>query len=102
LALAVIVIRLVPPNWAGLRSAVLRPLVVCGQRSLEVFCVGIFLSFVGHFILEMYSERLVSQITVSGAGLMLMTIVAFYRTWSRSLDAPVASAKRAVAVANSG
>ena len=88
LALAVIVVRLVPENWTGLRSPLLRPLVVCGQRSLEVFCVGIFLSFVGHFILEMYSEQLISQIVVSAAGLMLMTCVAFYRTWSRSLDAP--------------
>jgi hypothetical protein len=98
LALTVIVVRLVPKNWAGLRSAMPRPLVVCGQRSLEVFCLGIFLSFVGHFILEMYSEKLVSQVAVSGAGLMLMTCVAFYRTWSRSLDAP-AAAKRAATVA---
>jgi hypothetical protein len=49
----------------------------------------------------MYSEQLVSQIAVGGAGLMLMTIVAFYRH-GRSLDAPVASAKRAAAVANRG
>ena len=25
------------------------PLIVCGQQSLAVFCVGVFLSFVGHF-----------------------------------------------------
>jgi len=98
LALAVIVLRLVPKNWAGLRSAMLRPVVVCGQQSLEVFCLGIFLSFVGHFILEMYSEKLVTQAAVSGAGLLLMTCVAFYRTWSRSLDAPAASAKRAAVI----
>jgi hypothetical protein len=95
LALAVIVVRLVPEDWSGLRSAVLRPAVVCGQRSLDVFCVGIFLSFVGHFILEMYSDALTMQIAVSGVGLMLMTCVAVYRTWSRTLDAPPPSAKRA-------
>ena len=60
LALAVIVVHFVPQNWSGLRSRLRRPLVVCGQRSLEVFCVGIFLSFVGHFILELFSERLVN------------------------------------------
>lgn len=92
LALAVIVVRLVPADWSGLRSAVLRPLIVCGQRSLEVFCIGIFLSFVGHFILEMYSDGLAAQVAVSAAGLMLMTCVAFYRNWSRSLDRPPASA----------
>jgi hypothetical protein len=62
--------------------------LVCGQRSLEVFCIGIFLSFVGHFILEMYSDRLVTQIGVSVGGVALMTAVAFYRTWSRTLDVP--------------
>ena len=98
LALAVIVVRFVPKNWAGLRSVMLRTVVVCGQRSLEVFCLGIFLSFVGHFILEMYSEKLVAQAAVSGAGLLLMTCVAFYRTWSLSLDASAASAKRAAVV----
>jgi hypothetical protein len=93
LALAVIVVRLVPADWSGLRSAVLRPPVVCGQRSLEVFCVGIFLSFVGHFVLEMFSDGLAAQVAVSAAGLMLMSCVAFYRTWSRSLDRPLSSAK---------
>ncbi len=91
LALSVVVVRLVPADWSGLRSAVLRPVIVCGQRSLEVFCVGIFLSFVGHFTLEMYSDALSAQILVSVAGLTLMTCVALYRDWSRSLDRPPSS-----------
>lgn len=86
-ALAVIVVHLVPRNWKGLDSKLARPVIVCGQRSLEVFCIGIFLSFVGHFILEMYSDRLLTQIGVSAGGVVLMTAVAFYRTWSRTLDA---------------
>jgi hypothetical protein len=36
----------------------------------------------------MYSDRLTAQIGVSLGGLMLMTGVASYRTWSRKLDAP--------------
>lgn len=87
LALAVIVVRVVPRDWNGLYSRLARPIIVCGQRSLEVFCIGIFLSFVGHFILEMYSDRLITQIGVSVGGVVLMTAVAFYRTWSRKLDA---------------
>jgi len=86
LALAVIVVHLVPRDWNGLRSSLVRPIIVCGQRSLEVFCIGIFLSFVGHFILEMYSDRMLTQIGVSVGGLLLMTAVALYRTWSRTLD----------------
>lgn len=91
LALAVIVVRLLPKDWRGLHSLALRPAIVCGQRSLEVFCVGIFLSFVGHFILEMYSNAMATQIAVSAIGILLMTVVAFYRTWSRTLDAPSAA-----------
>jgi hypothetical protein len=98
LALAVAVVRLLPEDWPALHSLALRPLIVCGQRSLEVFCVGIFLSFVGHFILEMYSGALMTQIAVSMMGISLMTCVAFYRTWSRTLDAPLSAKK----IANSG
>ncbi len=96
LALAVIVVHLVPRDWKGLDSKLARPAIVCGQRSLEVFCAGIFLSFVGHFILEMYSDSLLTQIGVSVGGILLMTAVALYRTWSRTLDArsPKASVTR--------
>lgn len=95
LALACIVVRIIPTDWKPLRSRLLRPALVCGQRSLEVFCVGIFLSFVGHFILETYSSSMIAQVAVSAAGVALMTCVAFYRTWSRSLDVPIASKRRA-------
>ncbi|MBI5131548.1 MAG: OpgC domain-containing protein [Rhodopseudomonas palustris] len=98
LALMIVLVRIVPKDWDVLRSDALRPLVVCGQRSLEVFCVGIFLSFVGHFILEMYSNAVVTQIAVSIVGISLMTAVAFYRTWSRALDAPAPSGRPAPAV----
>lgn len=88
LAFMIVLVRLVPKDWDVLRSDALRPLVLCGQRSLEVFCVGIFLSFVGHFIIEMWSNAYITQIVVSVVGIALMTTVAFYRTWSRRLDAP--------------
>jgi len=86
--LAILVARIMPMDWPGLRSHWLRPLIVCGQRSLEVFCVGLFLSFVGHFLLELISANLVMQILVSTAGIGLMTGVAYYRSWSKKLDKP--------------
>lgn len=84
--IAILVVRFVPIEWSGLKSRVLRPLVVCGQRSLEVFCVGLFLSFVGHFLLELISDSLLAQIIVSISGIALMTAVAYYRSWSKDLD----------------
>jgi hypothetical protein len=92
--IAILVVRFVPIDWPGLKSRVLRPLVVCGQRSLEVFCVGLFLSFVGHFLLELVSDSFVAQIVVSISGIALMTAVAYYRSWSKELDKQPTAPKR--------
>ncbi len=51
--IVILVIRFVPKEWPGLEWKVFDPLIVCGQQSLAVFCVGVFLSFVGHFELSM-------------------------------------------------
>ena len=40
----------IPSDWPGLKSHWLRPMILCGQHSLEIFCLGIFLSFIGHFV----------------------------------------------------
>ena len=54
--------------------------------ALEVFCVGIFLSFGAHFVLVEVSHAAPMQIAVSITGIMLMTVVAFYRSWSKRMD----------------
>ena len=54
-----------------------------------MFCVGVFLSFVGHFQLMMSSGSLAAQIFVSAAGLALMTFVAYYISWSKKQDKPL-------------
>ena len=36
-------------DWPWLRHHIMRPMMLCGRRSLKVFCVGIFLSFVARF-----------------------------------------------------
>lgn len=86
IVIAVLVIRFLPIDWRGLESRWLRPLIVCGQRSLEVFCVGLLLSFVGHFLLDVVSDSLLAQIVVSMSGVALMTAIAYYRSWSKELD----------------
>jgi hypothetical protein len=90
-ALIVLVVRLIPVDWPGLRRPVFRPLIKCGQQSLEVFCVGVFLSFIAHVVLETVDDGLASQLAVGIAGLAIMTGVAYYRSWSRSVDSPVAA-----------
>ena len=51
LALAALTVRFLPRDWPGLKSPWLRPLILCGQHSLEIFCLGVFLAFAGHFVL---------------------------------------------------
>jgi hypothetical protein len=86
--IVILVIRFVPKDWSGLQWKVFDPLVVCGQQSLAVFCVGVFLSFVAHFELMLSSGSLFAQIFVSITGIAIMTVVAYYISWSKRQDKP--------------
>jgi hypothetical protein len=81
--------RLIPRGWRALNSPFLRPLIVCGEQSLSVFCAGVFLSFAGHLVLVTGSGSLEQQILVSFAGIALMTLVASYVSWSKRQDRQV-------------
>src|SRR5579863_829455 len=72
LALAVVTVRLVPQQWKFLNSPWLRPAILCGQHSLEIFCLGVFLSFAGHFAMVEVSGGVEAQITVSLLGILAM------------------------------
>ena len=87
--IVILVIRFVPKDWPGLEWKGFDPIIVCGQQSLAVFCVGVFLSFVGHFELSMSSGSLFAQIFVSVAGIAIMTTVAYYISWSKRQDKPL-------------
>ncbi|MGY3507029.1 OpgC domain-containing protein [Bradyrhizobium lupini] len=87
--IVILVIRFVPKDWPGLEWKGFDPIIVCGQQSLAVFCVGVFLSFVGHFELSMSSGSLFAQIFVSVAGIAIMTTVAYYISWSKKQDKPL-------------
>jgi hypothetical protein len=90
LALLIIVVaRIIPIDAPGLRAAIWRPLVKCGQQSLEVFCVGIYLSFIAYFILEATSDGVLAQLLVGAGGLSIMTAVAYYRSWSKRVEKSV-------------
>ncbi len=56
LALALVVARYFPRKSEILTSKWLRPMVLCGQHSLPLFCFGVFLSFGAHWILVQYSH----------------------------------------------
>ncbi len=83
---AFFVVRLLPKDWAGLNWRLFRPAIKCGQQSLEVFCSGIFLSFAAHFVLVEVTGAVWMQVLVSLAGICAMTAIAYYRSWSKSVD----------------
>ncbi|CCD91591.1 Acyltransferase 3 [Bradyrhizobium sp. ORS 375] len=86
LALTVLVVRLLPREWPYLRSSCLRPLVLCGQHSLEIFCFGVFLSFAAHFMIIETHGGIVLQLFVSFAGMLLMTMAAAVMNWFKHID----------------
>jgi hypothetical protein len=89
IVLAYFVTRFVPKNWHGLEWKIFQPAIKCGEQSLAVFCVGVFLSFAGHFALMTGSGSLMAQIFVSAAGIAIMTLVAYTISWSRRQDDPL-------------
>jgi hypothetical protein len=60
-ALAYLAVRLMSKDWSGLQWRAFLPVIKCGQQSLAVFCVGIF-------------------------GIVIMTCVAYYVSWSKTQD----------------
>jgi hypothetical protein len=104
-ALAYVTVHFVHRESPALRRPIFRPAIECGRHSLEVFCLGIFLSFAGHFVLVEISNRALMQVLVSFAGIALMTALAYLLTWYQRLDrrmAEAAEAARAGLAARSG
>ena len=81
LALAAVTVRFLPRDWSGLKSPWLRPLILCGQHSLEIFCLGIFLAFAGHFVLAEISGGAAMHALVSISGILIMWGMAWLISW---------------------
>ncbi len=97
LALAAITVRFVPGNWPGLKSPWLLPMIRCGQHSLEIFCVGVFLAFAGYFVLTEIEGGLALHFLVAFVGIAMMSGVAWLNDWYKRSDAMSAARIRATA-----
>jgi hypothetical protein len=64
-----------------LKSLWLRPLILCGQHSLEIFCLGVFLAFAGHFVLAEVSGGAGLHLLVSISGILIMSAAAWLFSW---------------------
>jgi hypothetical protein len=99
LALAALTVRFLPREWPGLKSPWLRPLILCGQHSLEIFCLGVFLAFAGHFILAEVSGAPAMYALISLSGILIMWAVAWVISWYKRV-ADKSGAKTKIAVGN--
>lgn len=85
LALAVLTVRFLPKHWPGLASRWLRPLILCGQHSLQIFCIGVFLAFAGQFILAEYSGGALVHFLISVCGILIMCAAAWVFSWYKGV-----------------
>jgi len=76
MAVAVLAAWLVPRNWRGLTTPVMRGAIRCGQNSLPIYCLGVLLTFASHVVLLDISDGLAMQIALSLAGIAAMIATA--------------------------
>jgi hypothetical protein len=86
LALATITVWFVPRDWPGLQSPILQPAIRCGQHSLEIFCLGVFLAFAGQFVISEYSGGPLIQVAISLIGIMIMVATANLISWYKVIE----------------
>jgi hypothetical protein len=86
LALAAVTVRFVPKTWPPLNSRFLRPAILCGQHSLEIFCLGVFLAFAGHFAMVEVSGAIWMQVLISALGILVMIATAVLLSWYKGLE----------------
>ena len=86
LALAAVTVRFVARDWPGLKSPFLLPAVRCGQHSLEIFCLGVFLAFAGQFIITQFSGGPLLQTSVSLLGILIMIAAASLLAWYKGIE----------------
>jgi hypothetical protein len=86
LSLAVVALWFVPRGWPALNRPLFQPAIVCGQHSLETFCLGVFLAFAGHFVFVEVSNSFAMHVVVSVAGIAIMVAAAMLASWYKQLE----------------
>jgi hypothetical protein len=81
LAIAWLVRLAVPADAPFLKWRIFEPLRRCGEHSLQVFCLGIFLALTGQVVVARNEDSIVAQVGVSIAGLLIMTAAAYGAAW---------------------
>lgn len=88
LALAILVVRLMPADWGRLKQPLMTAAIRCGENALAIYCLSVLLSFCGTVILTEFSDAIAMQVAVSIFGVAVMIAAASAMTWTSKLDRP--------------
>jgi hypothetical protein len=94
LALAALTVRFIPRDWPVLQSRWLHPAILCGQHSLEIFCLGVFLAFAAHIIMVEFFGGTLMQIVISMVGILTMVATAALIAWYKKVEGRGSAPKR--------
>jgi hypothetical protein len=83
LAVTYWVVHLVPEHSPILNWRVSAPAIRCGQHSLHIFCLGIVLSFLAHFVLVEFGRGPAIQAGVIIGGIAIMSGLSYLMHWFR-------------------
>lgn len=100
LCLAYLVVRLTHADQPFFRGRFARPFVLCGRHSLNIFCLGIFLSFFGHLIQTEVTMALWMQAIVVIGGTVMMFGLASLQSWYKTLSRSPSAMTRKAGVAH--
>ena len=84
-ATVVLIAAFVSTNAGFLRGPVAKPVILCGRQSLEVFCLGILLSALGHFVLTEYRSSIGIQLAVNVTGIFALCMTARMIDWYKAM-----------------
>ena len=91
-AVVLLAAQWVAPQAPFMRARAARPLVLCGRHSLEIFCLSILLSALGHFLMSEVNAGFTMQLAVNVVGVALMCLTAGMLDWYRAVQrTPVAT-----------
>jgi len=99
LALAYVVVMLVPKNAAWLKHGWALAVQRCGKHSLEIFSLGTLLSFFGWIALTELGSNQLTMLVVNVAGIAIMSVTAWQMSRRKELQGSVSTRSRVQPVA---
>jgi hypothetical protein len=84
LAIALVVAAYCPRDSRFITSRAGWIVVLCGQNSLEIFCLSILLAVMANFVLSLAGYGFLIQIAVNLAGVIIMAWAGLLLAWFRA------------------